>query len=123
MTCFFSAEKRGEWETSENVGAWLQIYCTTPIQIWKIRLTGLRLTGKLSENITSWKLSAGDTIDALTDIYASETKLGYDMQEFPITTTFRACGVYRLTVLSTESERRTDLSYFQILSKSFYALQ
>ena len=118
----FAAEKRGEWATSECEDAWLQVYCPTPVKIWKIRLTDRRLPGKLNENITSWKLSAGDSSDELVDIYTTETKLGYHMQEFSITT-LRAYSVYRLTVLSAESERSIGLSYFQIYAKGYYALQ
>jgi len=59
--------------------------------------------------------------DELVDIYTTQTKLGYNMQEFSITT-LRAYSVYTLTVLSAESERSIGLSYFQIYAKGYYAL-
>jgi len=91
----FNVGRGRKWKPAgEGVGEWIQIKCPNAVEIWEIRLTG-----PLENNewrITSWKLSAKmRDSDELTNIYASETTLGYKMQEFAINT-----KTYRLTILA-----------------------
>jgi len=96
---------------------WIEISCPSPVEIWKIRLTGRRSN---RERITSWKL-CGITGETLTDIYTSDTTLGATMQEF-LVSPHRDYSIYRLIVLLTEPGN-LGLSYFPIFIKSYHALR
>lgn len=86
------------------------------MQIWKIRLTVRRI---VNHQITSRKLSVGNTdSDELSEIYRSNTAMGYTAQDFVINPQ-RSYSVFRITVLSAQGPS-PGLPYFQIFTKSYW---